>query len=180
MKTPDRRRAPVSRPPRAVCASRIWGAIASCAPLIVLALILSGPVPAAARPVPPVSLHRAASPASVPRGVTGQYEAGAYATLDVLKLPGSRIKFDILILFDLSATDGPRTREVTGVAPLRHGRAVYRSGGGSLVMDFKGHKVIVLQQGKMEGDLEDLDGIRAGGTYVKRNSRVPVFDPDRS
>jgi len=160
--------------------SRIREAIASRTPLLVLTLILSGSVPAAARPAPHSVAHHAAPPASAPRGVTGQYEAGAYATLDVLELPGGRLKFDVLILYDLSASDGPRTREVTGVAPLRRGRAVYRSGGGSLVMDFKGHKVIVVQQGRMEGDLEDLDGIRAGGTYVKRNSRAPVFGTDHS
>lgn len=108
--------------------------------------------------------------------MTGRYKAKGYATLNVLELPGSRIKFDLVILFELSSPGGPHISEVSGVIPLHNGEAVYRCGGGSLVMNFQSHKVIVSQQGKMQGGLADLEGIRAGGVYVK-TKLAPTFTP---
>lgn len=105
------------------------------------------------------------------QSVTGSYHARGHADLDVQEMPQSRIKFELSILTNLSAPGGPNSPEVTGVVPLQHGKAVYRSGGGVLTMQFYKRKVVVSQR----GSLPDIEGVHVGGTYVK-HSRTPSFD----
>lgn len=107
----------------------------------------------------------------LPQSVTGSYHAKGYADLDVQEMPRGRIKFELSILTNLSAPGGPNSPELTGVVPLQHGKAVYRSGGGVLTMQFYKRKVVVSQR----GDLQDIEGVHVGGTYVK-HSRTPSFD----
>jgi len=154
-------------------AARLMSALAA------LAVFAAAFSPLRAAPRPARSEGRA-------RTVTGSYYGPSKAGLDVLELPGGRIKFYLVALGRLSDPGGPTTGEAYGVVPLRGGVAIYqyhgdpdRSDGskdvaGKLVMRFQGGRVFVSEQ----DDLGFGQGVRAGGIYVRHSRKRPVFDRD--
>lgn len=116
--------------------------------------------------------------------VTGRYDGPNKASLDVLQLPGRRIQFDLVALADSSSPGGPRTGESSGVVALHNGVAVYKpdssqsdgaSTTGSLILQFRGGKVVVSQQGQMPGYGM---GVTASGTYIRHSRKPPKFNKD--
>ncbi|HEY0003797.1 MAG TPA: hypothetical protein VGB17_03215 [Pyrinomonadaceae bacterium] len=112
---------------------------------------------------------------STPAPVTGHYSyrrLNISNSLDVLLLPGGKIKFQLIAL--LLVGQGARNGEVRGIVTLENGRAVYDEGGCRVRLKFTRNKVYVSAAN------EDACGfgayVTANGTYLKRNSRRPRFD----
>lgn len=129
-----------------------WAVPASC--LLAARLGLGG-----------LSAHGAAS------SLTGAYSRPDASTLDIQMLPKSRIKFHLVALWSSRFNrDAPHTGEVSGIVPLRAHRAVYKTSGGLIIMNFSGGRIFVVQK----GDIPDFGmNVRADGVYRKSASGKP-------
>lgn len=120
------------------------------------------------------------APSAVMSSVTGTYEGPHSGSLDVLELPGRRIRFDLVVLQDVPSSQGPDQGEAAGTVALRNGVAMYRvpvdpdnpnRGGGKLTMRFYRGKVRISE----EGDLDFGLGVIASGTYIQHSRKPPKF-----
>jgi len=130
-----------------------------------------------------VTPHHRAGAVAPARSLTGSYDGPHQCTLDVLELPGGRIKFYLLALSQRLDRGAPNTGEASGVLPLHGGVAVYYSGAGTPDADDQDEKVVMrFQKGRViifqHGDAGFGQGVDATGTYIRHSRRVPVFDKE--
>jgi hypothetical protein len=110
--------------------------------------------------------------------VTGHYRlrnAETPNSLEVLQLPGGKIKFHILALW-VSAhnRDNVHNGELQGIVALRGDTAVYQGESCKVTIKFVAGKAIVTQADDV-GDCYFGANVSATGTYRKLNSRRPRF-----
>jgi hypothetical protein len=110
--------------------------------------------------------------------VTGQYRLRHqefHNRLDVLQLPGGKIKFQLVALWvSHNNPENIHNGELRGEVTLRNGQATL-PGNCKITMKFSANKVVIT-----EGDETDDCGfganVTAAGSYRKIDSKKPKFD----
>jgi hypothetical protein len=114
-----------------------------------------------------------------PANVTGSYRVRSAETpnsLEVLQLPGGKIKFHILALWvSVHNRDNVHNGELQGVIPFAGDTAVYQSESCKVTIKFAAGKAIVTQDAEV-GDCYFGANVSATGSYRKMNNRKPKFD----
>jgi hypothetical protein len=114
-----------------------------------------------------------------PANVTGSYRlrnAETPNSLEVLQLPGGKIKFHILALWvSVHNRDNVHNGELQGVIALAGDTAVYQGESCKVTIKFAAGKAIVTQDADV-GDCFFGANVSATGSYRKMNSRKPKFD----
>ena len=97
-------------------------------------------------------------------------------SLEVLQLPGGKIKFHLLALW-VSPYNRQNLHigELRGIVALEDNTAVYASERCKVTMKFLRAKVVVTQSGAA-GDCDFGANVSATGTYRKLDGRRPKFD----
>lgn len=111
--------------------------------------------------------------------VTGQYrfrQQEFHNRLDVLQLPGGKIKFHLVALWvSHNNPENIHNGELMGVVALRDGMATLSTENCKVTMKFSSNKVVIT-----EGDEIDDCGfganVTAAGSYRKIDSKKPKFD----
>ena len=108
--------------------------------------------------------------------MTGTYAARNGSDLDAQMLPDGNLKFHLTALWKSPTNqevihDG----EIQGIVPMKKNFAIYEKGQCKILLEFLRNKVNVLQAG-IDADCGFGMNVNAGGTYRKRNSRIPAFD----
>jgi len=111
--------------------------------------------------------------------VTGSYKlrnAETPNSMEVLQLPGGKIKFHILALW-VSAhnRENVHNGELQGIAALNGETAIYEADSCKVTIKFFAAKVIVTQD-QDAGDCYFGANVSASGTYRKVSSRKPKFE----
>ncbi|MDX6614572.1 MAG: hypothetical protein QOD75_3758 [Blastocatellia bacterium] len=131
-----------------------------------------------------ITLSVAVAPAQAPTravrpaNVTGHYRLRNPETpnsLDVLQLPGGKIKFHIVALW-VSAhnPENVHNGELQGIVALNGDTAVYEGSNCKVMIKFVAGKAIVTQADAV-GDCDFGANVTATGTYRKLNNRKPRF-----
>lgn len=111
--------------------------------------------------------------------VTGYYRLRSKWTpssIEVLQLPGGKIKFHLLALWVSSYNkDNVHVGEVQGIVELKGDTAVYEADHCQFTIRFTGTAAIV-KQAIEPGDCDFGANVTAAGTYRKVHSRKPKFD----
>jgi hypothetical protein len=115
---------------------------------------------------------------AAPRNVTGQYrlrQEEFHNRLDVLQLPGGKIKFQLVALWvSHNNPENIHNGELRGEVTLRNGLATL-PGNCKITMTFTANKVVVT-----EGEETEACGfganVTAAGSYRKIDSKKPKFD----
>jgi hypothetical protein len=123
----------------------------------------------------------AQSPVRVARAinVTGHYRlrnAETPNSLEVLQLPGGKIKFHIVALWvSVHNRENVHNGELQGIAALHGDTAVYQGESCKVTIKFAAGKAIVTQADDV-GDCYFGANVSATGSYRKMNNRKPKFD----
>jgi hypothetical protein len=116
---------------------------------------------------------------SQPAKVTGSYRlrsAETPSSLEVLQLPGGKIKFHIVALWvSVHNRDNVHNGELQGVIALKGDTAVYQGESCKVTIKFVPGKAIVTQDEGV-GDCYFGANVSATGSYRKMNNRQPKFD----
>jgi hypothetical protein len=135
--------------------------------------------------LPAVQLPQSASAKSAETGpanlvkVTGYYRARSRTapnSMEVLQLPGGKIKFHILALWVRSYNrENVHNGEAQGIVELKGNSAVYEADHCKLTIRFTGTTAIVKQADEV-GDCDFGANVTATGIYRRVDSRKPKFD----
>jgi hypothetical protein len=114
-----------------------------------------------------------------PRTVTGHYRLRSRATpnsLEVLQLPGGKIKFHILALWVSSLNrENVHNGEAGAIVDLTGDTAVYEAEHCKITIKFTKTSAIV-RQADDAGDCDFGANVTATGTYRKQDRHKPKFD----
>jgi hypothetical protein len=116
---------------------------------------------------------------SRPANVTGSYRlrnAETPNSLNVLQLPGGKIRFHIVALWvSVHNRENVHNGELQGVIALTGDTAVYQGESCKVTIKFAAGKAIVTQDADV-GDCYFGANVSATGSYRKMNNRKPKFD----
>lgn len=127
----------------------------------------------------PRSISPTASKRSSSIKVTGHYRARSRTapnSMEVLQLPGGKIKFHILALWVSSYNpENVHNGELEGIVDLIGNTATYDEERCKITIKFTSAAAIVKQADEL-GDCDFGANVTATGTYRKVNHRKPKFD----
>jgi len=116
---------------------------------------------------------------AAPLNVTGHYrlrQEEFHNRLDVLQLPGGKIKFQLVALWvSHNNPENIHNGELRGELTLRNGVATFSDGNCRVTMKFSANKVVVTE-GEEIDDCGFGANVTAAGSYRKIDSKKPKFD----